>query len=99
MNPRIWLFVLTGVLAHGSVINQQGVLPRNTAAESGGVTALKADHGEGAATVVFADSLVPAPEPATFLLIGGGLLVLGGSGRKARRRRLDEKETKNDPPC
>jgi hypothetical protein len=48
---------------------------------------LTADNVGGAGTIVFSDAspLAAVPEPATLLLIGGGLLALGGMGRKARR--------------
>jgi PEP-CTERM motif-containing protein len=50
-----------------------------------------ADNLGGAGTIVFSDVSVSTPEPASFLLIGGGLLALGGAGRKARRLRQSEK--------
>jgi hypothetical protein len=49
------------------------------------------DNANGAGTITFSDPLGPGtisdtPEPASFLLIGGGLLALGSAGQKARRR-------------
>jgi hypothetical protein len=35
---------------------------------------------------ILSNTEAPTPEPASFLLIGGGLLALGWAGRKARRR-------------
>jgi hypothetical protein len=55
-----------------------------------GAYVLTGDNFGGAGTITFSET---APEPASFLLIGGGLLALGGAGRKARRRREAEKTT------
>jgi hypothetical protein len=53
-----------------------------------GAYVITADNLGGAGTIVFSDSIPPmsaTPEPASFLLIGAGLLVLGGTRRKIRR--------------
>lgn len=46
-----------------------------------------ADNVGGPGTIMFADPAGPAPEPASLLLIGGGLIAIGGARRKARKRR------------
>jgi hypothetical protein len=48
----------------------------------------------GAAQITLSD-VAPTltPEPASFLLIGGGLLALGWAGRKKARRQQEEKTT------
>jgi hypothetical protein len=70
--------------------------PDSPFAESGSVTVtlapgdvfggyvLTADNVGGAGTIVFSDSspVTAAPEPASLLLIGGGLVALGGIRRK-----------------
>jgi hypothetical protein len=53
-----------------------------------GAYVLTADNEGGAGTIVFSAALAPTPEPASFLLIGGGLLVLGRARRQAKNKKL-----------
>ena len=55
-----------------------------------GAYVLSQDNMGGAGTITFSDPMVPSPEPATFLLIGGGFMGLSGIGRKARRRQAEK---------
>jgi hypothetical protein len=93
------LFQLT--MDYDAVADLSSALP-SPFAESGTVTVTlnpgdvfggyvnTADNLGGAGTIVFSDVSVSTPEPASFLLIGGGLLALGGAGRKARRRQSEK---------
>jgi len=56
-----------------------------SAGDTFGAYVLSQDNANGAGTISF--SPTPTPEPASFLLIGGGLLVLGGAWRKKHGRR------------
>jgi hypothetical protein len=60
------------------------------AGDTFGAYVLSLDNANGAGTVTFSS---PTPEPASFLLIGGGLLALGVAGRKKTRRRRQEENT------
>jgi hypothetical protein len=51
------------------------------------------DNQNGAGQITFSNVVAATPEPASFLLIGTGLLFLGGARRKAQRRRRQEKKT------
>jgi len=66
-----------------------------SAGDTFGAYVLSLDNANGAATIAFSGPAAssPTPEPASFLLIGGGLLALGWAGRKARRRRQEKKTT------
>jgi hypothetical protein len=55
-----------------------------------GAYVLTQDNMGGAGTITFSDQMVPSPEPASFLLIGGGFMGLGWAGRKARRRQAEK---------
>jgi len=55
-----------------------------------GAYVLTQDNMGGAGTITFSDPMVPSPEPATFLLIGGGFMGLSWIGRKARRRQAEK---------
>jgi hypothetical protein len=59
-----------------------------TAGDIFGAYVLSLDNANGAGTITFAGpAATVTPEPASFLLIGGGLLVLGGAWRKKHGRR------------
>jgi hypothetical protein len=51
------------------------------------------DNQNGAGQITFSNVVAATPEPASFLLIGTGLLFLGGARRKAQRRRRQEEKT------
>lgn len=57
-----------------------------SAGDTFGAYVFSLDNANGAGTIVLSDAVAVTPEPASFLLIGGGLLALGGAGRRARRR-------------
>ena len=83
-----------GVFAAGEIFAGEGAAaPDAPAGSSLARRFANADSGDNSSDFVVLDAptpgiapLLPVPEPGTAALVAGGLLGLGGAGRRARRR-------------